>query len=482
MTISKNSNTYVKKKDSDVISTLIGNHSGLSADVTATTSKHPELVQYSCTDWDFMLSRAEVNGLVVYTDKGKVSVAKPDKSTTAVTEFRYGENIIDLDLDISATPQLAKVKAASWSIKDQKTDAAEASNTIAGPGDIANKKLADVLGVKTYNLQSAAPIPKADLTTWAKGRMLKSCYSKINGEVTSTGNEKLTPGAFIKLSGLSKRFNGDHFIAGVVHDLEDGTWTSTVMFGLDDAWFLDQKDVSESAAAGLIPAGNGMYTGTVKKIDADPDNEFRVQVSMPLLDPDDNGIWARLANMYATNGAGSFFYPEIGDEVLISFLNDDPRFPVVMGSLYSSKNKPFTDFEPDKKNPLKGIVSKSKIQLVFDDKDKILTITTPGKNVIVLDDKDKSVSIKDQNDNSIVMDKSGIMIKSGKDITLDAGGKVVIKGATGIEGTASGGDVKLKGMNIKAEGDIGFEGKGGATAKVEGGGQLTLKGAMVMIN
>src|SRR4051812_17909550 len=62
MTIGRRNANYVDTKDSDIISTLLGSYAGLSSEVSSTTTQHKELVQHFCTDWDFLLSRAEVNG------------------------------------------------------------------------------------------------------------------------------------------------------------------------------------------------------------------------------------------------------------------------------------------------------------------------------------------------------------------------------------------------------------------------------------
>ena len=150
--------------------------------------------------------------------------------------------------------------------------------------------------------------------------------------------------------------------------------------------------------------------------------------------------------------------------------------------MYSQNVKPFSEFKPNKKNSHKGIVTKSETRLVFNDEDKIITITTPAKNTVQLDDKNKKISITDQNNNLIVMSSTGIEIKSPKNITISADQKVIISGNTGVEIKSSGGDVSSSGVNIKQNANIQFAAKGGASAEVNGGAQLTLKAAMVMIN
>src|SRR6266568_758159 len=77
MTLGRRCAHYVDQSDSAVIQTLIGN-AGLSADVSSTSVTHKGLVQHNCTDWDFMLARADAMGLVVQCADGKLSVKAPD--------------------------------------------------------------------------------------------------------------------------------------------------------------------------------------------------------------------------------------------------------------------------------------------------------------------------------------------------------------------------------------------------------------------
>ncbi|WP_459613983.1 phage baseplate assembly protein V [Dickeya oryzae] len=55
---------------------------------------------------------------------------------------------------------------------------------------------------------------------------------------------------------------------------------------------------------------------------------------------ENDGLWARLASYYASSGIGAQFMPEVGDEVILGYFNNNPSDPVILGSLYSSKNPP----------------------------------------------------------------------------------------------------------------------------------------------
>ncbi len=483
MIVGRKSVTYAKKKDSDIMSTIIGNYSGLTANVSATTTEWPEQVQYYATDWDFILARAETNGMIVTTLNGKVSVFPPDNDTTSVLEIAYGNNLLEFNASLDSVTQLGSAKGTSWDFTQQKTASGDASSSYAGPGNLSSKKLSEVVGLSNYELQTTAPIQASDLTTWSKAALVKSAYSKIQGEVMFQGSNLVDPGKYITLAGLGDRFNGDHIISNVHHVVGNGNWTTEVSFGLSPVWFTEEPDVMAPPASGLLPGAQGLFNATVKKMYEDPDSQYRVLVDIPLFDPNGEGVWARLTNFYSTSGAGAFFMPEVGDEVVVGFLNEDPRYPIILGSMYSStNNKPFDGLDPNEKNTTKAIVSKSGINIEFDDEKKILTLETPSKNTAIFSDDEKQITIKDQNNNSIVMSESGITIKSDKDITVQASQNLTLKGDTGVTIESSGGDVQIKGLNIKETAQMEYSAEGSMTASLQGGAQTTIKGAMVMIN
>jgi hypothetical protein len=126
-------------------------------------------------------------------------------------------------------------------------------------------------------------------------------------------------------------------------------------------------------------------------------------------------------------------------------------------------------------------VTRCKHKFEFDEKDKVITLTTPGNNKVVLSDKDKSILVQDEHGNKVELNASGILLDSPKDIVMNAKGKVSID-AVGAISLTSKADVKAAGLNISCTAQVGFTGKGSATAELSAAGQTTVKGAMVMIN
>ncbi|MEM6719507.1 MAG: type VI secretion system tip protein VgrG [Bacteroidota bacterium] len=483
MIVGRKSVTYSKQKDSDIISTIIGNYSGLSSDVTATDTEWDEQVQYYTTDWDFILARAETNGMIVTTLNGKVSVFPPDNDTTSVLEIAYGNNMLEFSASLNSITQLDSATATSWDYTQQATTTGEASVSYSGPGNLSSSTLSEVVGLSEYDLQTTAPLESTDLTNWSKAALVKSAYSKIQGEVKFQGSNLVDPGKYITLAGVGDRFNGDHIISTVVHSIGHGNWVTEVGVGLSPIWFTEEPDVMAPPASGLLPGAQGLFNATVKQMYEDPDSQYRVLVDIPLFDPNGEGLWARLTNFYSTSGAGAFFMPEVGDEVVVGFLNEDPRYPIILGSMYSSSNnQPYTGLDPNEENSLKAIVSKSGIYIQFDDENKVLTLETPDKNMAIFSDEDKKITIQDENNNSIVMSESGITIKSDKSITVQATEKLTLQGDQGVTIQSSGGDVEITGMNIKETADMEYSAEGSMTASLQGGTETTIKGAMVMIN
>ena len=162
--------------------------------------------------------------------------------------------------------------------------------------------------------------------------------------------------------------------------------------------------------------------------EADPDAAYRVKVILPGVDEKAGAVWARLAAPDAGPERGWFFRPEPDDEVVVGFLNDDPRQPVILGALYSAAQAP--SLVVDEANLEKGIVTRQGTTIGFiDDEKASVFIETPAANKILLSDDQEMVQLSDQHGNVITLNADGVTIKSAKDVIIDASGNVEIKGA-----------------------------------------------------
>lgn len=83
----------------------------------------------------------------------------------------------------------------------------------------------------------------------------------------------------------------------------------------------------------------GVLLGTV--IDnEDPEKLGRVKVTFPDIPDYKETDWIRVAVLMTGSKRGYYFVPEIDDEVLVAFEHANIKKPIVIGSLWSRKDKP----------------------------------------------------------------------------------------------------------------------------------------------
>ncbi len=474
-TLGRKNKVFEKQKDSEIISAVLGSYGSVSVD--ATSFKHPALVQYYCTDWDFALSRADANGLLVTCAGKKIAVKKPEVGGSPVVTVTYGVDLIDFKGGVSATEQFAAVEAVSWDMAKQAVVKASASKPkLNKQGSTA---AADLETGDKYLLQTDAPVESDVIKAWADSMALKAGLARYRGTFSFSGSAAVVPGCIVELKGLGARFSGNVFVGAVEHTIREQVWTTRVDMGISPQNITDEPDVTAPPASGWLPGIEGLHIGKVKQLKGDPAGELRILVDIPVLNGDKNGIWARWATLYAGKDRGHFFLPEPDDEVVVGFINNDPGHPVVLGNMYSSKQT--APYEFDDKNLKKVIVTKEKLKIEFDDEKKVITFETPGKNKIEINDDKKSIQLTDQNKNQLTLTDQGITLDCAKNIVLKAKGDITLDSSGKVE-VKSKADMTLEGMNVNVNAKVGLAAKGKATAEVSASGQTTIKGGMVMIN
>jgi Rhs element Vgr protein len=462
LTVGRKNACFRNKKDSDLFGDILGAYS-LPSDLGATDVTHKELVQFGSTDWDFLVSRAEANGMMVFVSDGRIRIGRPRFSGNPVLSLRYGASLLEFDGEIDARTQYSTVVSHSWDYsKQEMVEESGSASGIRTPGNMANSDLAKVVGLSDYVLQHPGSVGSGELKAWADAQALKSGMAKVQGRARFMGFAGINPGDLIEFAGLGDRFNGIAWVSGVRHEIATGVWTTDAQFGLSPQWFFEENQVAEAPAAGLLPPIHGLQAGIVTSLE-DPDGEDRVRVKLPMIDGDRDGIWSRVATLDGGNKRGAFFRPELSDEVVVGFLDDDPRSPVVLGMVNSSKlPAPLTASDS---NHEKGFVTRSEMKVIFNDDKKSITIETPGGKSITVDEDAGSIVLKDEHSNKIEMAAAGITLESGKDIIIKAAG-----------------DMKVEALNAGLSASAGVKVEGSSNLELKAGGTAILKGATVQIN
>jgi len=168
----------------------------------------------------------------------------------------------------------------------------------------------------------------------------------------------------------------------------------------------------------------GVFVALVTDI-KDPDNQGRVKVTLPW-SPDAGGsryeAWARLATLFGGNNRGSWFIPDVDDEVLVSFDNGDARRPFVLGGLWNGKDKAPASMDGAGNNYKKVLRSRNGVQVTLDDQDgqEKLLLETPGGQKVTLKDGPGSIELADSNGNTVKLEASGITLTASAKVTIQA--------------------------------------------------------------
>jgi uncharacterized protein involved in type VI secretion and phage assembly len=167
-----------------------------------------------------------------------------------------------------------------------------------------------------------------------------------------------------------------------------------------------------------------VYPALVSDI-KDPEGQGRVKITLPWA-PDTGGsryeAWARLATLMGGNNRGSWFIPDVNDEVLALFEGGDPRRPYVVGALWNGSDTPPESMDGAGNNNRKVLRSRNGVKVTLDDTDgqEQYIVETPGGQKVTLKDGPGVVEIVDSNGNSVKLETSGVTVNAAAKVTISA--------------------------------------------------------------
>lgn len=198
---------------------------------------------------------------------------------------------------------------------------------------------------------------------------------------------------------------------------------------------------------------------------------------------DEESMWCRVAQSWAGLGWGSIFLPRVDMEVLVEFIDGDPDYPIIIGSLYNGENTPPYPL-PDKQS-ISGFKSETMDgsgynEFIMDDEAGSELVRLHAQKDYegkVLNDRKVKIGHDDEltiDNNLTVKSLNNITIEADTSITLKVGQNTIVIDQTGIaiKSTLS--------VTVEASTDLKTSGK--AMASHEAGGVMTITGAMVKIN
>jgi type VI secretion system secreted protein VgrG len=482
---------WLQMTTADALKQLASSYGAFCEVSATTTTKHEYVLQHGETDYDFLRRMCQLEGLWAWYDGQKLKVAANLQAGSSKLSMGGEETEAALHrFSVKLRMAPGKFAARGWDAKSHKPLFGEtkppdsASHPYAVKAKDRSQQSFNKLG---HLLPSLPPSDLGELDRelqhlregWLAGLVVGM------GESDDLG---LDPGTELTISGVSADQKGKYYVTRVRHTLQgDGR-------GYRNRFTCVPTDIAHPQRTLQRPQQPNVFAGVVTD-NRDPEKRGRVKVRYHHLlgdSGDQDSNWARVAMPHAGRSWGMYFLPEVDDEVVVAFVGGDLMQPVVIGSLYNGRGPaemaPVKAAENDyDKNEAKVLLTKSGHQILFrDTKDEEkIEITTPDKKNRITLVHDKSdpkakIEIATEGDVNVTAKKKvtvqadeDISIKSKKNISLEAEGELNLK-AKGKILIQSNADVEVSGMNTKVGGKMKVE--------VQGGSEVSVKGAMVKLN
>ncbi|MDE1465027.1 phage baseplate assembly protein V [Spartinivicinus poritis] len=416
-----------KKNDADVIIKLLDDvdvkHNLKSGSMLEFDSANHLIMIYNSSIWEYIKQRAKANGrLILPTINGEEEKLKffkeGDEGESNILDLSDNKSIIEYKFKKSCLNQSDSIQNKTWDRKKQQFK-----------GQKKSSKSQDTLpGIDNYINYLQAPLLEAEANERASAEIFYRKLDLYKGSIVLRGEEKnvysLGDTIQIKNSSFSSlnSFQGNEalIITGITHDFNSiDYWKITYSLGLCADKILGCDD--------SVQMVHGLQIGQVKDY-----NDFKGQrpsdqnlIPVKLAKDKDNNdliVLAILSSPFASAEKGLFLPPQKDDEVILGFLGNDIRYPVILGSLYNEKrNKEFPpklDKLDKDKNKYSLLLEKDKLFIEFDDEKKVLVSKAGEKNTLTIE-KDKGFELNKE-DKHIVTIEDFIKLESdGNHISIN---------------------------------------------------------------
>jgi type VI secretion system secreted protein VgrG len=417
--------SFTAKTISDIVKETAGKHADslkLATNLKKDTNQ-AYTVQYNESDFGFLTRLAQKKGAWFYYNGQELHFGKPSKNKTFTLE--YGRSLHSFTIGMHAQPmnfEYIGYDASSADAKNATSNDAgyEAKGISKSVFDASKKIFAD-----TNTTLYSNPIEEGSAQTHLSDRIKTQTEGKganlvtARGESDETGlrigdvmviNESAFTATGNSVDSVKEQNFGGYILTEITHTCDEtGKYENNFTAVPQEAETPHYTNIHKTPKADTQPA---------KVIDNnDPKGLGRVQVQMDWQkNSGENTPWLRMTNPHAGGGKGMYFIPEVGEEVLVAFENNNAEKPYIQGAMYN------------------GNESSSYHTAGNDQK----VIQTRSGTKVIMNDAAGSIFIEDPSGNTWMMDgKGNINVNAPNDITINAGGNISITAGQNINSSAT---------------------------------------------
>jgi len=367
---------------------------GLSVGTVEASPLWRRLIQYQQSDLGLLLELAERCGLYLTLRNNVLHIITLEGTGDRVP-LKLGESLLEARIEINGESSCRSTVASGWDPRRAERHEGRAKTPRSGREvrvDISPGRLGG--GERTLTNETAHDDGQAEAFAQAELDARTARLLTLRG--VAEGNVRLQPGTRVEIEGVAEAVTGTYVLTAVTHTVERNRgFISEISSELP---MPPDRSKAASATLGIVTAVN------------DPDNLGRVQVSLPAYGNVETD-WMGVLATGAGSKKGLVALPDVGDQVLVLCLGEDPAEGIVLGGLYGTNAPPDWGVQG-------GAVQR-------------YSLGTPGGQAVLLDDSRKLIRLENSDGSYIELSPGKVKLHSQADLEVEAPGhSVVFRGST----------------------------------------------------
>jgi uncharacterized protein involved in type VI secretion and phage assembly len=336
------SRAFTNMTDADIARRIAGEY-GLDTDIDGTSEVRAHAMQHNETDYAFLRRLAGSIGYDFWITEQTFHFKSKPAGRVQPPTLTWGENLRDFRVRFASADLCDEVEVTAWDPVDKRTITGRARTPDPGTDAPAAQEMAAAakrnFGSVTRRAGQFPVASQAEADARAEALLLKASSGQVVLRGEAEGNPWLGAGTDVTLDRVGRRLAGRYRVTSVEHIYGTGRpYVTRFVCGHKEAHGLADLLGAGSVAGRQENRGWGsIVVGVVTNNDAE--GQARVKVKFPTL-ADEESAWARVVSPGAGARRGIQWLPEVGDEVMVGFENDDKTRPVVLGGMWSRKDKP----------------------------------------------------------------------------------------------------------------------------------------------
>jgi phage protein D/phage baseplate assembly protein gpV len=477
-----NVKSYLSMQYSDVV-TKLASDAGLASSVDSTNEVVDYLLQAD-SGLGLLTELAHRVGFDWWVDGSTLRFQRP--AAGAQITLTLGTDLLSFSARASGHHP-DEVTVDGWDRSQQQqisstTQAATAGVTASSElADLASGT-AEAYGSATLTTAGVAARSQAEAAALSQAIYDRGRACAVSARGMAPGNGLIVLGGTVRVSQAGP-LSGTYPVTAVEHLYRpDSGYVTRFRSG-------DRRPTSlVDTLSGRPPAGPahhhpGMSVGIVTNIN-DETKSGMVRVRYPGVGSSEETGWARVVAIGGGKNRGAVFVPEVDDEVLVAFEGGDPRQPVVIGGLYSSRaaipKNPVADGEVANRALTSRLGHAITLFDGTENAKQAIELQLAGQEHTVHLGKDKlDVSVPDGTPVTIAAGESTISIGKDGSMKLSAS-SITIQATEQLK-------IQAPNVNVSADAQLSLQGQAqaalkGAQVQVQGEGTVTIAGTTVAIN